>query len=63
MRIYRYYNNIHVDCVTDKYLHGLDPVKADVIKNKLLKSGTWHSKEIMYSVRNIANSNNNFRKE
>jgi len=53
LKIYRYYNNIHVDCVTDKYLHSLDPVKADVIKNSLLKSGTWHGKEIMYSVRSI----------
>jgi len=55
MRIYRYYNNIHVDCVTDKYLHGLDPVKADVIKNKLLKSGTWKNKEFLYSTQNIFN--------
>lgn len=59
LRIYRYYNDILVDVIDDSYLYKLDENKAKNIIDELEKNGTYRQGEMMYSLKSIANSNNN----
>lgn len=58
-RIYRYYNDILVDVIDDSYLYKLDENRAKNIITELEKNGTYRQGEMMYSLKSIANSNNN----
>jgi hypothetical protein len=58
-RIYRYYNDILVDVIDDSYLKKLDENKAVNVIDELEKNGTYRSGEVLYSLKSIANSDNN----
>ena len=58
-RIYRYYNDILVDMITDTYLMKLDENKAKNIIDELEKNGTYRQGEILYSLKSINSDTNN----
>ena len=58
-RIYRYYNDILVDMITDTYLMKLDENRANNVIDELEKNGTYRQGEIMYSLKSINGNGDN----
>jgi len=59
IKIYRYYNGKSIDVKTDKELMELCPVKGSYIIETLKKAGLCLNGEVLYSLKSIANSDNN----